>query len=95
MDRLGQAALENLGLKSSLQEIFDLQGKHVIKSHAGLVEHTDANEPADEGVTLEETLGIFVVEFEQLTSSTTNFGEDKSDTPDFALVTETVLASKL
>jgi len=95
VDRLGQATLENLGLEPPLQEILDLQGKHVIEPHAGLVEHTNADKPTNEGVALEETLGVFVVEFEELTSCTTNFGEDKRDAPDFALVAETVLASKL
>ena len=52
----------------------------------GLVQHTDAHEAADEGVTLEQTLGVLFDELEELTGSTTDFGEDESDTPDLALV---------
>lgn len=95
VDRLGETTLEDLGLESSLQEILNLQGEHVIETHAGLVEHTDTNETADKGVTLEETLGILLVKLEQLTGSTTNLGQDKGDTPNLALVAETVLAGEL
>ena len=90
-----QTALEHLGLEPTLQEILNLQSKHVIETHATLIEHTDAYETADKGVSLEKTLGILVIELEELTSSTTDFGQNKGDTPDFALVAETVLASKL
>ena len=64
---LGQAALEDLSLEATLQEVLDLQGQHVIQTHAGLVEHTDANETTDEGVTLEKTLGVLLVESQELT----------------------------
>ena len=95
VDGLGQTALEDLGLEATLQEILDLEGQHVIETHARLVEHTDADETANEGVTLEETLGILVIELEQLTGSTTDLGEDKTNAPDLALVAEAVLASEL
>ena len=91
VDGLGQTALEDLGLEATLQEILDLEGQHVIETHARLVEHTDADETANEGVTLEETLGILVIELEQLTGSTTNLGQDEANAPDLALVAEAVL----
>ena len=92
---LRQTALEDLGLETTLQEVLDLQGQHVIETHAGLVEHTDADETTDEGVTLEKALGILVIELEQLTGRTTNLGQDKTNAPDLALVAETVLAGEL
>jgi len=95
VDRLGKAALEDLGLQPTLQEILDLQGQHVIETHAALVEHTNAHETADKGVTLEETLGVLVIELEELTGSTTNLGKDEGNAPNLALVTETVFSSKL
>ena len=95
VDRLGQAALEDLGLETTLQEVLDLKGQHVIETHAGLVEHTDAHETANERVTLEQTLRVLVVELEQFTSGTTDLGQDESDTPDLALVAQTVLAGEL
>ena len=95
VDGLREAALEDLGLETALQEVLDLEGQHVIETHARLVEHTDADETANEGVTLEETLGILVIELEQLTGSTTNLGQDEANAPDLALVAEAVLASEL
>ena len=92
---LRQTALEDLGLETTLQEVLDLQGQHVIETHAGLVEYTDADETTDEGVTLEKALGILVIELEQLTGRTTNLGQDKTNAPDLALVAETVLAGEL
>ena len=92
---LRETALEDLGLETTLQEVLDLEGQHVIETHAGLVQHTDANETADKGVTLEETLRVLVVELEEFTSGTTNFGESEGDSPNLALVAETVLAGEL
>ena len=73
VNALCQSALEYLSLQTSLQEIFDFESQHVIKTHTRLVEHTDTDETANESVSFEETFGVFDVEFEQLTSSTTNF----------------------
>lgn len=95
VDTLSKPTLKHLSLKSSLQEILNLQSQHIIETHTTLIEHTDTDQSADKSVTLEETLGVLVVELEKFTGGTTNFGKDKSDTPDFTLVAETVLAGKL
>ena len=95
VDRLGKAGLEDLGLEAALQEVLDLEGEHVIETHAVLVEHADADETANEGVTLEQALGVLVVELEQLTRRTTDLGQDETDAPDLALVAKTVLAGEL
>lgn len=95
VNRLGKTALEDLGLQPALQEIFDLQGQHVIETHAALIEHTNAHETADKSVTLEETLGVLVIELEELTGSTTNLGKNEGNAPNLALVAETVLSSEL
>lgn len=67
VDRLGEAELPHKGLEAALEEVLDLEGKDVIELHAGLVEDTDAHETANQGVTLEETLGVLLVESEELT----------------------------
>ena len=67
VDGLGKAQLVNASLKTTLQEVLDLEGKHVIELHAGLVENTDANETANERVTLKETLGVLLVESQERT----------------------------
>ena len=95
VDALRKTGLEDLGLQPTLQEVLDLEGQHVIETHTRLVEHTDTDEPTDEGVTLEETLGVLRVELEQLTGCTTNLGEGETDAPNLALVAETVLAGEL
>lgn len=95
VDGLGKTALEDLGLQPALQEIFDLQGQDVIETHAGLVEDTNAHETADKGVTLEKTLGVLVVELEELTGSTTDLGEGEGNAPNLALVAETIFTGEL
>lgn len=72
VDRLGERELGNLGLETTLKEVLGLEGKDVVETHARVVEHTNADETADKSVTLEETLGVLVVELEELTSSTTD-----------------------
>jgi hypothetical protein len=67
MDALGEAELVDAGLETTLQEIFNLEGKHVIELHAGFVEHTDTDETANEGVSFEETFWVLFIESEQLT----------------------------
>lgn len=67
VDRLGETELVNAGLKTTLQEILNLQGQDVIELHARLVENTNANETANESITLEETLWVLLVESEKLT----------------------------
>ena len=95
VDGLCKANLEDLGLQPALQEILDLEGQDVIETHAGLVEHTDTDKSSNESITLEKTLGILVIELEQFTGSTTNLGQDETNAPDFALVTETVFSGEL
>lgn len=67
VDGLGETELVDTSLEATLKEILDLQGEHVIELHAGLVEHTDTHETANQGVAFEETLGVLLVEGEQLT----------------------------
>lgn len=67
VDGLGETELVDTSLEAALQEILELQGQHVIESHAGLVEHTDTHETANEGISFEETLGVLFVESEKLT----------------------------
>ena len=95
MNTLGETEFEDLSLQPTLQEVLDLQRQHVIESHTGFIEHTNADKTADEGVTLEEPLRVLRIELEELTGGTTNFRKNERDTPDLALVAKTVFASKL
>ncbi len=62
VNALGKTALEYLGLQATLQEVLNLQGQHVIETHARLIEHTDPDKTTDKSVTLKETLGILSIE---------------------------------
>jgi hypothetical protein len=67
MDALCETELVDASLEAALQEILNLEGKHVIELHAGFVEHTDTDETTNEGVSFEETLGVFLIKGEKLT----------------------------
>jgi hypothetical protein len=119
VDGLGETELVDAGLETALQEVLNLEGQDVIELHAGLVEDTDTDETANEGVTLEEALGVLLVESKKRTvnvsgcrfrnfasrparaikkclpSSTTDLGQSQLDSPDLALVAETILADEL
>lgn len=86
VNALCEVGLEDLRLETTFQEILHFQRQHVIQTHAGLVQHTNPHEPTNEGVTLEETLGILVIELEQLTGCTSDFGKNETDAPDLTLV---------
>ena len=43
VDRLGETKFIDTSLQSSLQEILDFEGEHVIELHAGFVEDTDSD----------------------------------------------------
>lgn len=67
VDGLGETELVDAGLETALEEIVSLEGKDVIELHAALIEHTDANKTANEGIAFEETLGVLLVESKELT----------------------------
>jgi hypothetical protein len=73
MNALGKAKLEYLRLQATLQKVLNLEGKHVIKTHARLVKHANAHKSTNERIAFEQTFRVFVIEFEQLTRSTTDF----------------------
>ena len=67
VDGLGKTELVDASLETALQEVLNLEGQDVIELHAGLVEDTDTDETANEGVTLEEALGVLLVERQERT----------------------------
>ena len=67
VDGLGQTELVDASLETTLQEVLNLQGQHVIELHAGLIEDTNTDQTANEGIAFEETLGVLLVEGEKLT----------------------------
>jgi hypothetical protein len=67
VDGLGKTELVDTGLETALQEILNLQGQDVIELHAGLVEDTDTHKTANQGVTLEKSLWVLLVQGQKLT----------------------------
>jgi hypothetical protein len=51
MVRLGQSELENLGLETAFQEIFDLKTQNVIELHARFVQDSNTDETTEQGIT--------------------------------------------
>ena len=68
VDGLSEAELVDAGLETALQEILNLKSQDVIELHTGLVEDTDTYETANESVTLEEALGVLLVESKKRTA---------------------------
>jgi hypothetical protein len=68
VDGLGETELVDAGLEAALQEILSLEGKDVIELHAGLIEHTDTDQAANESIALKKTLGVLLVESKKLTA---------------------------
>lgn len=95
MDGLGESELEDLGLETTLQEIFDLQAEDEIELHALLVQDTDPDQTPEECVTLEQPAGILLLQGEELTGSLTDVGKHQLDPPYFTLVTESELTDEL
>ncbi len=73
MNTLGEAKLKYLCLQATLQKVLNLESKHVIKTHTRLVEHANPHKSTNERIAFEQALWVLVIEFEQLTRSTTDF----------------------
>ena len=67
MNTLCQAQFVDTGLQSSLQEVLHLESQHVIELHSGLIKHAYTNETANERITFEEALGVFLLHGQKLT----------------------------
>lgn len=67
VDGLCETEFVYAGLETAFQEILNLESKHVIKPHAGLVEDTDTDETTNKSISFEEALGVFLVEGEKRT----------------------------
>ncbi len=69
VDGFCETELVDTSLETALKEIFDFEGKHVIELHAGFVEDSNTDETANQGIAFEQTLGVLLVESQQLTTA--------------------------
>lgn len=95
VDGAGEVLLQNLGLEAALKHVLDLKTEHVIELVLALVKDASAVEAAEESSTLEEALGVLLVEREQLTSGVADLRQSELNAIDLALATQAVLADKL
>merc|ERR1711887_126680 len=95
VDRLGKPELENLSLKSTLQEILNLQTEHEIELHLGFIQDSDPYEPPEKSISLEEPLLVLLFKSEELSGSRPDLGQTILDPPDLPLVPQTVLSNEL
>merc|ERR1719356_185027 len=54
MDRLSKSKLEHLGLKTTLQEVLNLETEHVIELHTSLIKHTNTYKTTKQCVTFKQ-----------------------------------------
>lgn len=95
MDGLGKSELEDLGLETTLQEIFDLQTEDEIELHALLVQDADPDQTPEKCVAFEQPAGFLLVQGKKFTGSLTDVGKHQFDPPYFTLVSEAELTDKL
>lgn len=67
----GRKSVLGMYLETTFQEILDTESQDVIELHAGVVQDTNTDQTANQGVTLEKTLGVLLVKSQKLTGSTT------------------------
>ena len=78
VDGLGETEFVDTSLKTTLQEILNLQCQHVIELHARLIEDTNTDETTNKCISFEESLGVFLIESEQLTTDlSVNFSSNR------------------
>ena len=85
MNRLGESELEDLGLQPALHEVLGLEGEHVVELHLVLGEHAGPHEAPEQRVTLEQPLGILLVQGEQLAGGGPDLGQAVLHPPDLLI----------
>ena len=91
VDCLGETALEDLSLKTSLEHLLASHGKGVIELSLSVVEETHSDQLTEESLTLELSGLVILLEGEQVTGSRSDLGKSVHDSPDLSLVLQTVL----
>ena len=85
----------DLGLKTTLQEVLNLEAEHVVELHLALVEDTDPDQATQQRVALEQPLGVLLLEGEEDPGGGPHLGEAVLDAPHLPLVPQPVLSDQL
>ena len=91
VDGLGQTALEDLSLKTSLEHLLASHSQSIIQLSLGLVQQTHSDQLSEQSLTLELSGLVVLIERQQVTSGRSDLGKSVHDSPDFSLVLQTVL----
>lgn len=95
VDRSGKTQLEDLGLQSSFQEVFDSQGQDVIQLHLVFGQDTNSDQSSDQGVTFEQSLGVLFISGQKVSSGSSDLRQLETNSVDFSLVSQTVFTGEL
>merc|ERR1719233_2438892 len=95
VDRFSKPELEDLGLQSTLQEIFNLETEHEIELHLGFIQDSNPYEPPEKSISLKEPFLVFLFKSKQLSGSRPDLGQAVLDPPDLPLVPQAVLTNEL
>lgn len=94
VDGLGHAALVDLGLEATLEQIAVGQRQDKIELVLLLIEDTDALEATEEGSSLEDATGVVDIEGQKGTGSLASLGEDQVCAPQLRLVLQAELSDQ-
>jgi len=95
VDGLGKSELEDTRLEAPLKEVVDLQAQNVIQLVLVVRKNSVPVQATEKGSTLEDALGVLLVEREKDTGRLTDLGHLKLDPPDLTLAAEAVLSEEL
>ena len=95
VDGLGQAALEDLSLKASLEHLLAGHGEGIIQLSLSVVQQTHSHQLAQESLALELTGLAVLLKSQQVTSSRSDLGKSVHDSPNLSLVLQTVRSNNL
>lgn len=95
VNALSQTKLKHLCLETPLQEIFNPQTQHVIELHSALIEHANTYKTTQKSIAFEQPSLIFLLQCKKLTGSLTNLRQGILYTPNFALVSKSILSNNL
>jgi hypothetical protein len=95
VNRLCESLLENKRLKAALEEIVGLKCEDVIELVLRVVEEAILVHARHQGLSLENSLGVLLIEREESPSSISDLAEDHLHAPELSLVTQAVFSNQL
>jgi len=95
VDALGHSLLEDLALKTALQELLGVERENHIQLVLILRHQTPLVHTPEESLTLKDALGILVSQSQELTGYSTSLGEHQLRAPNLPLAPQSILSAEL